>query len=160
MQIAPNKVVAINYTLTDPQGKVLDTSDGREPLVYLHGRGGLIPGLESELEGKSAGEKLAVVVPPEKGYGLKDEAMIQSVPRSAFAGVADITPGTQFEARSPEGMRVVTVVEADDKNVRVDANHPLAGVTLRFDVEIVDVRDASPEEMSHGHVHGAGGHQH
>ena len=160
MQISAKKVVAIEYTLTDPKGEVLDTSQGRDPLVYLHGQGNIIPGLESALEGKTAGEQLTVVVAPDKAYGVRDEAMVQSVPRASFAGIANIAPGTQFEARSPQGVRIVTVVAVDDDNVRVDANHPLAGMTLKFEVKIVEVRDASPEEISHGHVHGPGGQHH
>ena len=160
MQISANKVVAIDYTLTDQKGEVLDTSQGREPLIYLHGHGSIIPGLETALEGKNAGEQFTVTVAPEKAYGVKDEAMIQSVPRSSFAGIANIAPGMRFEARSPEGVRIVTVLAVDEETVRIDANHPLAGMHLMFEVKIVEVREAQPEELAHGHVHGPGGREH
>src|SRR5947209_4903421 len=152
MQIAKDKVVSIDYTLTGPEGAVIDTSKGREPLAYLHGAGNIIPGLESELEGRSAGEEVKVTVPPEKGYGVRNEELVQSVPRDRFRGVPEIQPGMQFQAQTPQGPRLVTVVGADQSTVKVDANHPLAGVPLTFDVKVVDVRDASPEELTHGHV--------
>jgi len=160
MQISKNSVVSFDYTLTDPQGKVIDSSKGQQPLTYLHGAGGIIPGLESELEGKKAGDALTVTVPPEKAYGNKDANMIQAVPRTAFKGVEDIQPGMQFQAQSPQGPRVVTVLAVTPTEVTVDANHPLAGVELKFDVTIVSVRAATEEELDHGHVHGAGGHHH
>jgi FKBP-type peptidyl-prolyl cis-trans isomerase SlyD len=160
MQVAKNKVVTIDYTLTGPKGDVLDSSKGREPMAYIHGAAGIIPGLEAALEGKTAGEELAVSVAPEDAYGLRDDKMIQSVPRDRFKGVADIQPGMQFQATTPTGPRVVTVVSLDDTSVQIDANHPLAGMPLKFDVKIVAIRDASPEELSHGHVHGPGGHHH
>ncbi|HEY7117118.1 MAG TPA: peptidylprolyl isomerase [Tepidisphaeraceae bacterium] len=161
MQIAKNTVATIDYTLTDPQGQVIDTSKGRQPLSYLHGASNIIPGLESALEGKSAGEVVNVTVPPEKGYGPRDPNLLQSVPRSNFQGVNDIKPGMQFQAQTPQGgQHVVTVVKVDPQNVTVDANHPLAGMELKFDVTVVDVRQASPEEINHGHAHGANGHHH
>lgn len=160
MQIAKHSVVTIDYTLTSPDGQVLDTSRGRQPLTYLHGVGGIIPGLEAALAGKSAGESVNVTIPPEQGYGQKDPRMVQAVPRSAFQGVSDIQPGMQFQAQSPQGARVVTVVKVTDDEVTVDANHPLAGMELKFDVDVKDVRAATPEEISHGHVHGPGGHHH
>jgi FKBP-type peptidyl-prolyl cis-trans isomerase SlyD len=160
MQIAKNTVATINYTLTDPQGQVIDSSEGREPLAYLHGASNIIPGLESALEGKSAGETVNVTVPAEQGYGKRDANLIQSVPRANFQGVADIKPGMQFQAQTTGGARVVTVVKADEQNVTVDANHPLAGMELKFDVSVVGVREASAEELQHGHAHGAGGHHH
>jgi len=160
MKIDKHSVVSFDYTLTDPQGKVIDSSKGQQPLTYLHGTGGIIPGLESELAGKSAGDSLTVVVPPEKAYGNKDAKMIQAVPRTAFQGVDKIEPGMQFQAQSPQGPRVVTVLSVTPDEVTVDANHPLAGVELKFDVTIVSVRAATEEELDHGHVHGPGGHHH
>jgi FKBP-type peptidyl-prolyl cis-trans isomerase SlyD len=161
MQIAKNTVATIDYTLTDPQGQVIDTSKGRQPLSYLHGASNIIPGLESALEGKSAGEVVNVTVPPEKGYGPRDPNLLQSVPRSNFQGVNDIKPGMQFQAQTPQGgQHVVTVVKVDPQNVTVDANHPLAGMELKFDVTVVDVRQASPEEINHGHAYGVNGHHH
>jgi FKBP-type peptidyl-prolyl cis-trans isomerase SlyD len=160
MKIEKDKVVSIEYTLRDDGGNVLDSSDGREPLAYLHGNGNLIPGLESQLEGRAANEALKVSIPPAEGYGEFDAAQIVSVPRDQFAGVADLAVGMQFTASGPEGERVVTVTKIESDTITVDGNHPLAGQTLNFDVKIVDVREATADELSHGHVHGAGGHHH
>ena len=160
MQIAKNTVATIDYTLTDPQGQVIDSSKGREPLAYLHGASNIIPGLESALEGKSAGDTMIVSVPPEQGYGMRDPNLVQPVPRTNFQGAPDIKPGMQFQAHTAEGARIVTVVKVDEQNVTVDANHPLAGMDLKFDVSVVGVREASAEELKHGHAHGAGGHHH
>jgi FKBP-type peptidyl-prolyl cis-trans isomerase SlyD len=160
MQVAKNTVVTIDYTLTNPAGEVLDSSRGGEPLSYLHGTGGIIPGLESALDGKSPGDALRAVVPPEQAYGPRKDAMVQAVPRERFQGAPQVEPGMQFQANTPQGPRTVTVVAADDQNVTVDANHPLAGVTLTFDVKVVDVRDATAEEVAHGHAHGPGGPHH
>jgi FKBP-type peptidyl-prolyl cis-trans isomerase SlyD len=160
MQIAKNKVAKIDYTLTDPNGQVIDSSQGREPLAYLHGASNIIPGLESALEGKAVGDVVNVTVPPEQGYGVHDPKLVQPVPRSNFQGVADIQPGMQFEARTPDGARIVKVVAVDEQNVTVDANHPLAGMPLKFDVTVKEVREATQEEVQHGHAHGAGGHHH
>jgi len=160
MPVARNSVVLIHYKLTNDAGEVLDQSEKDSPLAYLHGRGNLIPGLERELEGKQSGDKLKVTVAPADGYGEYDKDLLQSVPRSAIQGVAEIEPGMQLQARSDEGVRMLTVVEVDSDSVKLDGNHPLAGKTLHFDVEIEDVRDATKEELSHGHVHGPGGHHH
>ena len=160
MQIGKHSVVTIDYHLTAPDGQVIDSSRGKQPLTYLHGVGGIIPGLEAALVGKTAGESIVAVIPPDQGYGQKDPKMIQAVPRTAFQGVADIQPGMQFQAQSPQGPRVVTVVAVTDSEVTVDANHPLAGMQLKFEVDVKDVRDASDEEIQHGHVHGPGGHHH
>ena len=160
MQIAKNTVATIDYTLTDPEGKVIDSSKGREPLAYLHGASNIIPGLESELEGKGAGDNVVVTVAPERGYGAHDPNLVQPVPRSNFHGINDIKAGMQFEAKTPQGSRIVRVVKVDDQNVTIDANHALAGMDLKFDVTVRDVRPATAEEISHGHVHGAGGHHH
>jgi FKBP-type peptidyl-prolyl cis-trans isomerase SlyD len=160
MNVAKDKVVSIDYTLTDDAGKVLDSSNGREPLAYLHGAGNIIPGLESALEGKGQGDQLNVSIKPTDAYGERDDRMVQAVPRSSFGSVQSIEPGMQFQANTPAGPRVITVVGVEGDQVTVDANHPLAGQTLNFDVKIVNVRDATSAELEHGHVHGAGGHQH
>ena len=160
MAIEKDKVVSIDYTLTGDNGQVLDSSQGREPLAYLHGAGNIIPGLESALEGKDAGDELNVQIPPDQAYGPRDERMVQPVPRAAFQGVPDIQPGMQFQANTNAGTRLITVVDVAGDQVTIDANHPLAGATLNFDVKIVNVRDATEQEKSHGHVHGPGGHQH
>jgi FKBP-type peptidyl-prolyl cis-trans isomerase SlyD len=160
MQIAKNTVATIDYTLTNTQGQVLDTSKGGQPLSYLHGVGGIIPGLENALEGKQTGDVLTVEIQPEQAYGQRNEQLVQEVPRKMFQGVDNIQPGMQFRAQGPQGQQVVTVVGVNGENVKIDANHPLAGVTLKFDVNVVGVREATQEELSHGHVHGPGGHQH
>lgn len=156
MQISRHKVVGIHYTLRDDNGNVLDSSEGREPLYYLHGEGNLIPGMEEGLEGQSAGASLKLDVSPEKGYGQIDPEMVQQVPRSAFGG-QEVNPGMQFHTNQGQ---VVTVTDVTPDSVTVDANHPLAGQNLHFDVEVIEVREASTEEIAHGHVHGPGGHEH
>ncbi|HEV8512581.1 MAG TPA: peptidylprolyl isomerase [Cyclobacteriaceae bacterium] len=156
MQIAKHKVAAIHYTLTDNNGKVLDSSAGREPLHYIQGIGNLIPGMEEGLEGKKQGDKVNLKVSPEKGYGVKDENMIQKVPRSAF-GDQKIEKGMQFQTNQGG---VVTVTNVGLSEITVDANHPLAGVELNFAVEVVSIREATEDELAHGHVHGPGGHHH
>jgi FKBP-type peptidyl-prolyl cis-trans isomerase SlyD len=156
MQITKNKVAAIHYTLRDNEGTIIDSSEGREPLNYLHGAGNLIAGMEEGLEGKTKGDKLNLKISPEKGYGEKDETLVQKVPRSAF-GDQDVKTGMRFSTNQGG---VVTVTNVGLENITVDANHPLAGVELNFAVEIVDVREASSEEITHGHVHGPGGHHH
>jgi FKBP-type peptidyl-prolyl cis-trans isomerase SlyD len=160
VQIARNRVVSIHYTLRDEQGAVIDSSSGRGPLAYLHGKGNLIAGLEQALAGKSAGDKLDVTVAPEQGYGPRDERLVQVVPRHRFAEGAGLEPGMQVQANGPQGPRLVTVVRIERDFVTVDGNHPLAGRTLRFSVEVAEVRKATHEEVSHGHVHGPGGHHH
>ncbi|MBT1689999.1 FKBP-type peptidyl-prolyl cis-trans isomerase [Dawidia soli] len=156
MQITKNKVAAIHYTLRDNAGTVIDTSDGREPLYYIHGIGNLIPGMEDGLEGRKKGDKLQLKISPDKGYGHKDPSMVQQVPLSAFGG-QPVKPGMKFSTGQGG---VVTVTEVGQDSVTVDANHELAGVELNFDVEVMDVRDASADELAHGHVHGPGGHHH
>ena len=161
MQVGNQKVVSIDYTLTDPQGQVLDTSQDRGPLTYLQGVGNIIPGLERELEGRNKGDQLKVTIPAADAYGERDERLVQPVSRDAFKGVTDIQPGMRFQATGPGGAQgVVTIVSVDPNQVTIDANHPLAGATLNFDVKVVNVREATEQEKSHGHVHGPGGHQH
>jgi FKBP-type peptidyl-prolyl cis-trans isomerase SlyD len=160
MEIANQRVAYIHYTLTNDAGEVLDSSREAGPLAYLHGAGNIVPGLESALSGKKAGDRLNVKVAPTEGYGDRDEALVQDVPRRAFQGISDIKPGMAFTAQSNRGaMRVVVTRVAGDM-VTVDGNHPLAGETLNFDVEVTEVRPATEEELSHGHVHGPGGHHH
>jgi len=154
MQISQNTVASIDYKLTDADGQVLDTSEGREPLTYLHGSGNLIPGLESALEGSSAGESVSVTVDPAEGYGERDENLIQQVPKAAFEGVDQVEAGMRFQATDEQGqVRIVTVTGVEDEQVTVDANHPLAGQSLNFDVDVVEVREATSEEIEHGHAH-------
>ena len=157
MKIEKDKVVSLHYTLTNSDGEVLDSSDGKEPMAYIHGNGHLIKGLEEDLEGKEAGYKNDVQIPPNKGYGEKDDSLIQTLPIADF-GDDEVKPGMQFKVDGNHGVQIATVIEVAGKQVTVDGNHELAGVTLNFKVEIVDVRDATAEELSHGHVHGPGGH--
>jgi FKBP-type peptidyl-prolyl cis-trans isomerase SlyD len=156
MQITKHKVASIHYTLTDNDGNVLDSSAGREPLTYIQGIGNLIAGMEEGLEGKTKGEKFNLKVSPEKGYGVKDDALTQKVPRSAF-GTQEVKVGMQFQTNQGG---VVTVTHVGLAEITVDANHPLAGVELNFAVEVLEIRHATDEEISHGHVHGPGGHHH
>lgn len=160
MQITADNVVLMQYVLTNEAGDELDRSQPDSPLPYLHGHGNIIPGLEKELEGKQVGDSLKVVVSPEEGYGVVEPGLIQDVPREAFQGVDNIEVGMQFEADTDHGPHSVTVTKVEDKTVTVDGNHPLAGETLNFAVEIKDVRAATAEELEHGHVHGPGGHDH
>ena len=159
MTVENGKVVSFHYTLTNAQGDVLDQSQ-EHPMPYLHGAGNIIPGLEKELAGKKVGDKLTVNVPAAEAYGEYHEQLVNDVPREAFQGVDQIEPGMQFQANTPEGVQVITVKAVNGETVTVDANHPLAGQDLNFDVEIVEVREAAAEELAHGHVHGDGGHQH
>jgi len=156
MQIAKHKVASIHYTLTNNEGEILDTSKGREALHYIHGIGNLIPGMEEGLEGKVKGDKFDIKVSPEKGYGMKEAEMIQKVPRSAF-GAQPVEVGMQFQT---DNGQTVTVTHIGLNEVTVDGNHPLADVHLNFDVEIMEVREATAEEIEHGHVHGPEGHHH
>lgn len=160
MQIQENTVVRFDYTLKDDAGQVIDTSDGREPLTYLHGVGQIVPGLEKQMTGKATGDSMQVTVDPAEGYGEKNPQLIGAVPRERFEGVEKIEPGMQFTANTETGPRNVVVTEVSDTDVTIDANHPLAGQTLHFDISVVEVRTATDEEIDHGHVHGDGGHQH
>jgi FKBP-type peptidyl-prolyl cis-trans isomerase SlyD len=161
MLIARNKVVLIDYTLTDDQQQVLDRSAAGEPLAYLHGASNIIPGLESALEGKRAGDQLSVRVAASEAYGERDERLVQQVPREMFEDSQEIQVGMQFHSGDDDGnVTIVTVTSLTDDTVTVDANHPLAGVQLNFAVTIVEVRDATADEMTHGHVHGPGDHHH
>ena len=158
--IAKDTAVKFNYTLKDDEGNILDQSPEGQPLAYLHGHSNIIPGLEQQLEGKSAGEQVNAVVEPADGYGEYQEQAVQHVPRDNFQGVEDIQPGMQFQSEAGGQVMLVTVTEVNDDEVVVDANHPLAGKRLTFDVEIQEVRAATEDELSHGHVHGAGGVEH
>lgn len=152
MQIANNTVVTIDYTLTTDKGEEVDSSQGREPLAYVHGTGTIIPGLEEALEGKEAGEELNVAVPPEKAYGERSDEMVQEISKEHFQTDQEIEPGMRFQAVSDQGTQILTVVDISDENVKVDANHPLAGENLNFDVKVVDVREASDQEKETGQV--------
>jgi FKBP-type peptidyl-prolyl cis-trans isomerase SlyD len=160
LEISADKVVLIHYTLKDDAGTVLDSSAGGEPLTYIQGHGNLVSGLEKALEGKPAGSELAVSVSPEEGYGRHSAELIQRVPKRSLQGAGEVRKGMQFQARTEDGMRLFTVTGVMGDMVTLDGNHALADKTLHFDVQIVGVRDATTEELEHGHVHGAGGHHH
>jgi FKBP-type peptidyl-prolyl cis-trans isomerase SlyD len=153
MPISENSVVSIDYVLTDPEGEVLDRSEEGSPLTYLHGANNIIPGLESALTGKAEGESLRVEVDPENGYGEYDDDLVQVVSQELFEDTGELKLGMRFQATSDSGNVVVTVTEINDEGVTVDGNHPLAGQTLVFDVTVAGVREATAEEISHGHVH-------
>lgn len=154
MQISKNAVVAIDYTLTDDQDEVLDSSEGHEPLWYLHGVGGIIPGLERELEGKSVDDQFKADIAPADAYGARNDELEEEVPRDQFEGADELELGMQFEVDSENGPQIVTVVAVDDATVTIDGNHPLAGENLHFDITVREVREATDDELSHGHVHG------
>lgn len=161
--IEKNKVVSFHYTLTDDAGNTIDTSrvDDREPLTLLHGHGGLIPGVEKSLDGRVVGDRFQVTVSPEDGYGVRDESLTQRVPKKYFRNPDHLRAGTMAVIQTGQDQQQqVMVQKVGSSVVDIDGNHPLAGVTLNFDIEITDIRDASEEEIAHGHVHGAGGHHH
>ena len=154
MLISKNKVASIHYTLRYTEGTIIDSSEGREPLVYLHGAGNLIAGMEEGLEGQEKGTKLELKIKPEKGYGIHNSELIQKVPRTAF-GSEKVEKGMQFQTGNGG---VVTVTNVGLNEVTIDGNHALAGVELNFSIEVMEVRTATVDEIAHGHVHGPGGH--
>ncbi|SFM47746.1 FKBP-type peptidyl-prolyl cis-trans isomerase [Halopseudomonas yangmingensis] len=161
MQISANKAVSIDYTLTNDGGEVIDSSAGGQPLVYLHGAGNIIPGLESALEGKQVGDELNVSIEPEEAYGEFSAELVAVLGRQMFEGVDELEVGMQFHASAPDGgMQIVTITALDGDEVTVDGNHPLAGQRLTFEVKVIDIRDASEDELAHGHIHGEGGVHH
>jgi len=160
VEISADRVVTMHYTLKDDSGAVLDSSSGSEPLAYIQGHGNLVAGLEKALEGKQDGDSLTVAIAPEDGYGTHDATLIQRVPKRSLQGSGEIKKGMQFQARTDDGVRMFTVTAVVGDMITLDGNHPLADKTLHFDVQIVGVREATTEELEHGHVHGAGGHHH
>lgn len=159
MKIARNAIVSFDYTLTDDDGEVLDTSSGGEPLRYLHGYGQIVPGLERQLEGRMAGDSLQISVPPAEGYGEHDPAKVVTLPRANLPAGLEPEIGMQLAAEGPRGEHIpLWITDFSDDQVTVDANHPLAGRTLHFQIDVREVREATREELEHGHVHGPGGH--
>jgi len=152
MQISQQLVASLHYTLKNDVGEVLDSSEGQEPMEYLHGAHNIVPGIEKALEGKSAGDTLSVIVKPEDGYGEYDDSLVQELPRDAFTGVETIEIGMEFQAETQQGMQVVEVIKVDDSLVTINGNHPLAGKNLHFDVKIVNIREATADELEHGHI--------
>lgn len=159
MNIEKNKIVTFHYTVFDTEGNEIESSKERDPLMILFGAGNIIPGLEKALEGKAAGDHVDVTVPPEEAYGERNDALIQRVPKKRL-GNNKLVPGQMLMAQTEQGSRPMKVVKVGMSVVDVDFNHPMAGMTLRFAVDISDVRDASEEEIAHGHAHGPGGHDH
>ncbi|MEJ2682130.1 MAG: peptidylprolyl isomerase [Gammaproteobacteria bacterium] len=152
--IADNRVVTIHYKLTDHEGTVLDSSEEGDPLNYLHGAGYLVPGLEKALVGKTKGDKLSVHVEPSEGYGEVQDDLMQTVDRSLFQNVDPLEPGMELAAQASDGsVQHIRVTAVGDTEVTIDVNHPLAGMVLNFDVEVIDVREATETEIEHGHVH-------
>lgn len=160
MQIARHTVASIAYRLTDDSGALLDASDASEPLAYIHGTESIIPGLEAALEGRKSGDELKLRLAPADAYGERDEELIHEVSRDELPAEAEIEIGVQFHAESEDGAHILTVIGVNGDKVKLDANHPLAGKALNFDVQVVAVRAATPEELTHGHAHGEGGHHH
>lgn len=159
--ISKDSVVTMHYVLKNAQGEEIDSSKEQGPLVYLHGAGNIITGLEEHLIGKKVGDQISAIVPPEKAYGMPIDELVQTVPREAFGDeIEKVDVGMRFQAETEQGPVPVVVTEMDDTTVTVDGNHPLAGKELHFEVSISEVRKATDEEIAHGHVHGPGGHQH
>lgn len=157
MQITQDTIALFHYRLTDVNDEVLDQSDQGQPLAYLHGKGNIIPGLEQALDGKEAGDKFTVTLEPEQAYGDYDDELVHVVDRGQFTGVDELEVGMQFQARFPDGDRIATVSEIEGEEVTIDGNHALAGETLKFEIEVAEVRPATAEELQHGHPHGPGG---
>ena len=158
MQIGAKKAVTIHYTLKDDKGEELDSSDGGDPLVYLHGEGNIVPGLEKALEGKQPGDEVTATVTPAEGYGERDEKNSRNLPIRKMQG--KVQPGMQVRLQTDQGPIAALVTAVNGDYATVDLNHPLAGMNLHFTVKVVEVRDATAEELEHGHVHGGGGHHH
>ncbi|WP_440055707.1 FKBP-type peptidyl-prolyl cis-trans isomerase [Pseudoalteromonas sp. T1lg65] len=156
MIIAPNSVVKLHYSVQDKDNNTIDSTFDEAPLEVIIGTGYLIPGLENALQGKKAGDTFSITVEPEEGYGERHDELTQAVPKSMFEGM-EIEIGMQFRATTDEGDQVVVIIGIEEDDVIVDGNHPLSGITLAFDVEVVDVREATAEELAHGHVHSEGG---
>jgi FKBP-type peptidyl-prolyl cis-trans isomerase SlyD len=160
MQIANNLVVSFDYTLKDPEGNLIDSSDKGQPLSYIQGLGQIIPRLESAMLGKQTGDKFQITISPLEAYGEYNDELVQKIPKDQFEAGVNIVPGMQFSAEREGEHYTITVLEVEEENVVIDGNHPLAGIELNFDVSITEVRDATAEEISHGHVHGPNGHHH
>ena len=156
MEIAAEKVVKIHYTLTNDAGQTLDSSKEMDPLEYLHGAQNIITGLENSLNGKTVGDKLNVTVDPNEGYGMRDEKLLMEIPKEQFAG-QEVEKGMQFQAQVQGQTMIFTVLDSNETGVQVDGNHPLAGERLHFDVEVINIREATAEEIQHGHIHATGG---
>ncbi|MCC4265473.1 peptidylprolyl isomerase [Oceanimonas baumannii] len=159
MKVSDNAVVTLDFTVSNADGEILDTTENKQPLQYLHGTGYLVAGLENQLVGKVVGEDFDVTLTPDQAYGDYDEALVQSVPGELFDGM-EVSEGDTFVAETDDGQRPVTILEVAEEYVKVDGNHPLAGMTLCFKGVVREVREATEEELAHGHVHGEHDHDH
>jgi FKBP-type peptidyl-prolyl cis-trans isomerase SlyD len=153
MEIANNTVVSIEFELTDENGELLDKSTPGQPLIYIQGAQSMVPGLEAALEGKAIGADLEVTLEPTEGYGMVSDELFQEVPKDQFEGVEELKVGMEFQAQTNNGVQIVSISEVKDEVVVINGNHPLAGKTLNFEVKVVDVREATPEELDSGHIH-------
>lgn len=161
MRVEQNKVVSMHYKLADKDGVVIDNSEGRPPLAYIHGIGALVAGLEAQLENKVVGDKFQAIVAPEDAYGTRDEELVRVVPKSGFQGDEEMTIGMQVQIDTGDkGLAIATLTAIDGDDITLDLNHPLSDMELHFDIDIMDIREATSDEIAHGHVHGEGGHQH
>ncbi len=160
MTVENDSVVTIEYTVKGKDGNVIDTSAGRAPLAYLHGKRNIVIGLENAISGKKIGDEFKVTVAPAEGYGERNEDLVSTVPLTDLSEIPELEVGIQLQAQTPQGFRILTVRAIENGEVTLDGNHPLAGETLEFAVKVVGVRAATKEELQHGHVHGPGGHQH
>ena len=160
MKISDNKVVVLHYAVSDSEDTLIDSSYDHSPLAVIQGSHYLIPGLEDALVGHEAGDKFEVEVSAENAYGQREDGFVQTVPKAMFAGIEDLDVGSQLRATTDEGEQTVIVIDVQEDEITVDGNHPLAGIDLKFDVEVLEVRDATKEELEHGHVHTEGGCNH
>jgi len=157
MKITDNKVVVLHYAVSDSEDTLIDSSYDHSPLAVIQGSHYLIPGLEAALVGHEAGDKFEVEVAADNAYGQREDGFVQTVAKDMFAGIEDLEVGSQLRATTDDGEQTVIVIDVNDDEITVDGNHPLAGIDLKFDVEVLEVRDATEEELAHGHVHGEGG---
>lgn len=157
MQITDNKVVGFHFKLTNDKGELIDSSADQPALRYIHGQGNILPGLEKALTGKEEGDSFMLTLQPDEGYGVRDENLVKTMPRSEIKGTAEVAVGTEFEAEFPSGPKMVTVTAIEGDNVTIDGNHPLAGEVLTFEIDVAEVREPTADEHTHGHVHGPGG---
>jgi FKBP-type peptidyl-prolyl cis-trans isomerase SlyD len=153
--IKKNSVVSIQYSLKDDNASLLDSNSKADPLSYIQGAGDLLPAVEAALEGKSPGDSVQLDLSPEDGYGVRDDSLVFVVSREKLDGMEDTSIGTRYRVNTRDGEKILTLTEMDDKRVTLDGNHPLAGKRLHFDISVVGVRECTPDELSHGHVHAA-----
>lgn len=159
MKISKNKIASLGYTLKNDDGQVLDQADKDNPFLYMHGTGGIIKGLENALENKTVEDNFNLIVAPEDAYGERDTNLTEAVPRTMFEGVpeTELVAGAQFHAQTAQGTQIISIASVEGDTINIDANHPLAGETLHFEVDILDIRDATEDEITHGHPHMEGG---